>query len=84
MTLNVEKMRRNQARRTPDAVWKSFDVWKLTEGEYYSEYHAFVELFGKMMQIKHGNKFKSINAFLSESPEDPNLRRIQLVAEVRS
>lgn len=51
--MNVNKMRRNMARNTPDEIRRRFDQMSDT---YMYDYTEWVKRFGRRMSIKHNNQ----------------------------
>lgn len=75
---SVDKMRRNLARNTPDAVWATFDPYdELIDQKITSWKRHWVA----MMTIKHGRNLKDYTSFQSEMV-DPRKLRLQLVANL--
>jgi hypothetical protein len=59
MKLNVDRMRRYQARTTPDIAYFEFNRYE--DPFYFAPYRQFIDHFRRKMQIKHGKKPMSIN-----------------------
>lgn len=79
--IDVDRIRRHIGRSTPDAIWRTFDYMK--EDEYTRGYDEWLAWFSKMMKYKHGSNFRGINAFSSDSINEPfGLVRMQLVVQL--
>lgn len=76
---SVDKMRRNMARNTPDAVWRTFD---LMSDNYLREYEVWCANFQRSMEVKHGRKFIGVSIYRSELLYPENVR-VQLLARLR-
>lgn len=77
---SLDKMRRNLARHTPDAVWRSFNIDSPTIEQDITQWR---EDWLRMMQIKHKGKNMQIDIFRSEMTDDPYIMRFQLTAVER-
>lgn len=75
---SLDKMRRNMARNTPDAVWATFDRYDETIDKQITSWRVH---WAAMMRIKHGRRLKDYTTFQSEMV-DPRKLRFQLVANL--
>lgn len=60
--MNLEKMRHQLGRSTPDVMWKDFDILNSTQADT----RDWIANFGRMMKYKHGANVKHIEVFQSE------------------
>lgn len=74
---SLDKMRRNLARDTPDAVWRSFNIDSPTIEQDLNQWR---ENWLRMMKLKHKGKNMQIEIFRSEMIDDPYMMRFQLTA----
>lgn len=76
--MNVEKMRRNLARQTPDAVWMTLDISRDDATQIYEKWR---DHWMTLMRIKHGKErpMKLISSYETVLLDMPHHVRVQLV-----
>lgn len=70
MKLNLDKMRRNLYRSTPNKITRTFDPLK--DG-VQAEMRQFVSDFGHAMRLKHGNRLAGILSYRNDVNFDGRL-----------
>lgn len=76
--MNLEKMRKSNARKTPDTISAVFDA---LDDDVYNKQNEWMQRFRKHMSIKHGDKIDSIACFLDDT-EYSNLKKVTLKVSV--
>lgn len=81
--MNLDKMRRNLYRSSPDKETRDFEELLLTAStaDYKQIADQWVQDFCRRMKFKHGKRFTGVTSF--QEPLYPGHQRFVIVAQIR-